>query len=59
MSINVWSAACAAVIALVGDLVGYVLLSMQGQKGQAVKMKEEPMKFGAASGGGREGKKGL
>lgn len=45
VSINVWSAACAAVLKVMGDLVEYLLVMMQGQTG--VKRKGEAMKFGA------------
>jgi tail-anchored protein insertion receptor len=45
VSINVWSAACAAVLKALGDLVGYLLVIMQGQTG--VKRKEEATKVGA------------
>jgi tail-anchored protein insertion receptor len=48
VSINVWSAACAAVLAVVGDTVGYLIVVVQGQ---GVKEKQngkgEPMKVGA------------
>ena len=45
VSINVWSAACAAVLKVLGDLVGYLLVIMQGQTG--VKRNGEAMKVGA------------
>ena len=45
VSINVWSAACAAVLAVVGDSVGYLIVVVQGQK--RVKGKGEPMKVAA------------
>ena len=45
VSINVWSAACAAVLAVVGDSVGYLIVIVQGQKG--AKGKGEPMKVAA------------
>jgi tail-anchored protein insertion receptor len=45
VSINVWSAACAAVLKVLGDLVESLLVMIQGQTG--VKRKEEAMKFGA------------
>jgi len=61
VSINVWSAACAAVLQLVGDLVVWAMVG-SGQKG--AKEKGEPMKFGAGSGttaggGGGDEKKEL
>jgi len=46
VSIYVWSAACATVIALLGDLISYLVLSIQGGKS---KQKGEPMKVGASS----------
>lgn len=45
VSINVWSAACAAVLKVLGDLVGYLLVIMQGQTG--VKRNGEAVKVGA------------
>jgi hypothetical protein len=45
VSINVWSAACAAVLKVLEDLVGYLLVIIQGQTG--VKRKGEAMKVGA------------
>jgi len=45
VSINVWSAACAAVLKVLGDLVRYLLVVMQGQTG--VKRNGEAMKVGA------------
>jgi hypothetical protein len=45
VSINVWSAACAAVLKVLGDLVGDLLVIMKGQTG--ARRKEEAMKVGA------------
>lgn len=60
VSINVWSAACAAVFQILGDLVAYAMMSVQGLR---TKRKEEPMKSGAgtttAGGGDKETKKEL
>ena len=43
VSINVWSAACAAVLSVLGDSVGYLVVAVQGQ---GVKRKQA-MKVGA------------
>ena len=45
VSINVWSAACAAVLKVLGDLAGHLFAIMQNQTG--VKRKGEAMKVGA------------
>jgi tail-anchored protein insertion receptor len=45
VSINVWSAACAAVLKVLGDLAGHLFAIMQDQTG--VKRKGEAMKVGA------------
>jgi hypothetical protein len=45
VSINVWSAACTAVLKVLGDLVGYLFVTVQRQTG--VKRKGEAMKVGA------------
>ena len=45
VSINVWSAACAAALTVVGDSVAYLIMAVQEQKG--VKGKGEPMKVAA------------
>jgi tail-anchored protein insertion receptor len=63
VSINVWSAACAAVLKVTGDLVEYLLVMMPSQTG--VKRKGEAMKIGAdgkmgtSAGAARGGKKEL
>ena len=44
VSINVWSAACAAVLKVLGDLVESLFVMIQGHTG--VKRKGEAMKFG-------------
>ncbi len=44
VSIQVWAAACATVVSLVGDLVPYAI---QSTGRQGVKKKEEPIMFGA------------
>lgn len=44
VSINIWSAACGTVIALVGDLLSYIVTSVQGLRG---KQKGQPMKVNA------------
>ena len=45
MSINVWSAACAAVLRVLGDLVGYLFVVVQGQEN--AKREGEPVKVAA------------
>lgn len=50
VSINVWSAACATVISLVGDSVIY---AVQNTSNTSTKAKVEPMKM-AGEGGGKK-----
>jgi hypothetical protein len=64
VSINVWSAACAAVLKIVGDSVGYLVVVVRGQE-QVVKGKREAMKveadgkMGTTASGARGSKKEL
>ena len=46
VSINVWSAACATVFQILGDVILYMVANVQGKK-EGVKRKEQP--FGAGT----------